>query len=228
MKEFLKKISANTWKIILFSALATLLLVFDFVTKQVVLHNMDVGDVIKIIPGFFYFQYVINDGMAFGLNFNTAGWEVANRIIFISVSVIGTGVITFIFTRIFKKTNKYVIAALALMLAGCVGNLIDRIFYSKAYLSSFASNVETYGVVDFIAFDFGSYSFPRFNIADSCLVIGVIMLLIYFIIEEIKDAKKRRALLEKEMPEGKVASKDELMMNEDKVEAKPEEEKNDL
>ena len=82
--------------------------------------------------------------------------------------------------------------------------------------------------MDFIAFDFGSYSFPRFNIADSCLVIGVIMLLIYFIIEEIKDAKKRRALLEKEMPEGKVASKDELMMNEDKVEAKPEEEKNDL
>ena len=216
MKNFLKKISENTWKIILFAGIALLFLVLDFISKQIVLNNMDVGQVINIIPNFFYFQYVINDGMAFGLNFNMKGWEVANKIIFITVSVIGTGIITWIFVKTHKKLKNLVVASLGLMLAGCVGNLIDRIFYTQSYLASHAAGVETYGVVDFIAFDFGSYSFPRFNIADSCLVIGVIILVIYLIIEEVKDAKKRKALEEKEMPEGKVMSKDEAILNQEK------------
>ena len=216
MKNFFNKISENVWKIILFAGMAVFFLAADFISKQIVLSHMDVGQVINIIPHFFYFQYVINDGMAFGLNFNMAGWEVANKIIFITVSVIGTGLISWIFFRTRKKLNFLVTACLGLMLAGCVGNLIDRIFYTESYLASHAAGVDTYGVVDFIAFDFGSYSFPRFNIADSCLVIGVILLVIYLIIQEVKDAKKRKALEEKEMPEGKVMSKDEAILNQEK------------
>ena len=217
MKEFFKKISQNTWKIILFAGLAIFFLVFDFVSKQVVLHNMRLGQSIDIIPNFFHFCYSVNDGMAFSMNFNAAG-EVVNQIIFIAVSVIGTGLITFLFVKNYKKSNKYVTSALALMLAGCAGNLIDRIFYSKAYLQSFDPNVSTRGVVDFIDFQFGSWHFATFNVADSCLVIGVFMLIVYFIIEEIKDAKARRLKEESEMPEGKVLSKDEAILNgEEKV-----------
>ena len=191
MKEFFKKISQNTWKIILFAGLAIFFLVFDFVSKQIVLHNMRLGQSIDIIPNFFHFCYSVNDGMAFSMNFNAAG-EVVNQIIFITVSVIGTALITYLFIRSYKKSNKLVVAALGLMLAGCVGNLIDRIFYSKAYLQSFDPNVTTRGVIDFIDFQFGSWHFATFNVADSCLVIGVLILIVFFIIEEIKDAKARR------------------------------------
>ena len=217
MKEFFKKISQNTWKIILFAGLAIFFLVFDFVSKQIVLHNMRLGQSIDIIPNFFHFCYSVNDGMAFSMNFNAAG-EVVNQIIFITVSVIGTALITYLFIRSYKKSNKLVVAALGLMLAGCVGNLIDRIFYSKAYLQSFDPNVTTRGVIDFIDFQFGSWHFATFNVADSCLVIGVLILIVFFIIEEIKDAKARRLKEESEMPEGKVLSKDEAILNgEEKV-----------
>ena len=217
MKEFFKKISQNTWKIILFAGLAIFFLVFDFVSKQVVLHNMRLGQSIDIIPNFFHFCYSVNDGMAFSMNFNVAG-EVVNQIIFITVSVIGTALITFLFLRSYKKSNKLVVAALGLMLAGCVGNLIDRIFYSKAYLQSFDPNVTTRGVIDFIDFQFGSWHFATFNVADSCLVIGVLILIVFFIVEEIKEAKARRLKEESEMPEGKVLSKDEAILNgEEKV-----------
>lgn len=211
MKEFFKKISQNAWKIILFASLATFFLVFDLVSKQIVIHNMKLGDSIDIIPNFFHFTYSVNDGMAFSMNFNAAG-EVANQIIFISISVIGTALISFLFFKTFKKSTKLVSASLGLMLAGCVGNLIDRIFYSKAYLQSFDPNVTNRGVVDFIDFQFGSWHFATFNVADSCLVIGVLILIVYFIIEEVRDAKKRKKKEEEAMPEGKVLSKDEKIM----------------
>lgn len=235
MKEFLKKIPSHIWTLILFIFISVFFFAFDIISKQIVLHNMNVGETINIIPNFFYFQYVINDGMAFGLNFNITSvnsdaWKIANKIIFISVSVIGTAIISFIFFRKYKTHKKLVTAALALMLAGCVGNLIDRIFYTQEYLSKYATGVETYGVVDFIAFDFGSYSFPRFNIADSCLVIGVIILIAYLIVEEIKEAKERRLREESELPEGKILSKDEaeMMKEEPKKEVENKEENNEL
>ena len=222
MKEFFKKITENTWKIILFASFAVFFLIFDFVSKQIVLHNMKLGQSIDIIPNFFHFCYSVNDGMAFSMNFNAAG-EVVNQIIFITISIIGTALITFLFIRGYKKSNKLVSSALGLMLAGCVGNLIDRIFYSKAYLQSFDPNVTTRGVVDFIDFQFGSWHFATFNIADSCLVIGVFIMIVFFILEEIKEAKARRLKEESEMPEGKVLSKDEEIMN-GKIEEKSEEE----
>ena len=212
MKEFFKKISQNTWKIILFATFATFFLVFDLVSKQIVIHNMKLGDSLHIIPNFFHFTYSVNDGMAFSMNFNTLG-EVANQIIFISISVIGTALISFLFFKTYKKSTKLVSASLGLMLAGCIGNLIDRIFYSKAYLQSFDPNVSNRGVVDFIDFQFGSWHFATFNVADSCLVIGVLILIVYFIIEEVKDTKARRLREEQGMPEGKIISKDEHIMN---------------
>ncbi len=197
--------------------LGILLLIADFVTKQVVLHNMDVGQVINIIPGFCYIQYVINDGMAFGLNFNitdanTSGAELTNRILYIAISVIGAVIISVVYFKNYKKLNKLYRASLSMMLAGCLGNLIDRAFYSESYLASHASGVTSYGVVDWIAFDFGSYSFPRFNIADASLVIGTIMLIVILIVDEVKESRAAKAKEPK--VEGKVLSKDEILMQE--------------
>ena len=212
--------------------IGVLVFIADIVTKQVVLHNMNVGDVVNVIPHFFYFQYVINDGMAFGINFNinggnTDGAAIANKIIFISVSVIGAALISFFYFRYYRKSRKLTKAGLALMLAGCLGNLVDRIFYTQNYLARYASGVETYGVVDFLAFDFGSYSFPRFNIADASLVIGTLMLIVLFIYEEIIDAKARRKKEEATMPAGKIASKDEQIINDTSSKEDKETENND-
>lgn len=181
--------------------LAVLLFVMDIVSKTIVMNNMTVGQRIDIIPKFFAFEFVYNKGMAFGINF---GNDVANRVIFIVISVIGSIALITFFVLKYKTLNKYMKASLALMISGCVGNLIDRSFYE-------------HGVVDFIAFDFGSYAFPRFNIADSCLVIGTIMLIVYLFVLEARDTlKKKKELAEKTQANSdKVLSKDEILMNGD-------------
>ena len=66
-----------------------------------------------------------------------------------------------------------------MVFTGAFGNLIDRAFYVN-------ETTGTHFVVDFIGF-FGTNGFPRFNVADSCLVVGVFMLMIYFLIDEIKN-----------------------------------------
>ena len=91
------------------------------------------------------------------------------------------------------------------ILVGAIGNLIDRIFYGK--------------VVDFIDF-FGIWH-AIFNVADSFVVVGTIMLIIYLIVEEVKDYKARKALEPK--VEGKVLSKTE----QEKIERDEESEKVD-
>ncbi len=205
--------------------ISVLVFALDVVTKQIVLRNMNVGQTIPENTGFIYLQYVINDGMAFGLNFNAGDkTALANRIIFISISVIGAIILFFIFFKFYKKLTAMPKVTLALMIAGCLGNLVDRAFYDQNYLAKYASGVDTYGVVDFIAVDFGKYQFPRFNIADSALVIGALLLIVYLILEEVKDAKAKRALDNKAYEEqGKIQSLDEKIM-EAKVEEKPQDE----
>ena len=174
-----KIIRALKWFFYSFIWLGVLLFVLDIVSKQIVKNNMNPGDNIWIIENFFEIQYVQNNGMAFGLD---TGDKTANAIIFISVSVIGAAVLAFFLVKLWKKSGLLVRAALMLMLSGCIGNLVDRAFYVDA-----AGN---HYVVDFIGF-FGHPGFPRFNIADSCLVIGTFMLIIYLVIAEIKDYKNK-------------------------------------
>lgn len=170
--------------------LAILLFVIDIVSKQIVKNNMTVGQEIWLIPSFLEIHYVQNVGMAFGVNFND---HLTNSIVFILVSVIGFILLTFVYIKYFKKFGLVAKAALMLMISGCFGNLIDRAFYTTSTGEHF--------VVDFIGF-FGTNGFPRFNVADSCLVIGCFMLAIYFIIDEIKnDARLKKVQVEEKKEE---------------------------
>ena len=165
-----------------FTWLAVLLFVIDIVSKQIVKNNMYVGQEIWLIPSFLEIHYVQNNGMAFGINFNDVS---TNTIVFILISVIGLIALTFIYIKNYKKFSSVAKAALMLMISGTFGNLIDRAFYVEPTTGE-------HFVVDFIGF-FGTNGFPRFNIADSCLVIGVFMLMIYFIVDEIKnDARLKK------------------------------------
>ncbi|MDP4182123.1 MAG: signal peptidase II, partial [Bacillota bacterium] len=88
-------------------------------------------------------------------------------------------VLAAVLIRIHMKTdNKFLKTALTIILGGAFGNFIDRLFRGS--------------VVDFLQFYFGSYQFPIFNLADSFIVIGTILLMFYmlFIQKENENRKK--------------------------------------
>jgi signal peptidase II len=140
--------------------------------------GMHYGESISIIDPYFKFTYVENPGMAFGIHVD--GYFK----LFLSLFSLVASVALVLY--IYKHRNKKFLfrAAFALILGGAIGNLIDRFFYGIAY----GYGPFLYGkVVDFLhvdAFGFTVFgrtydSFPIFNIADSAVTIGVIILLIF-------------------------------------------------
>ena len=111
---------------------------------------------IVIIKNFFNLTYVENTGAAWGILDN-------NRIILIGVSIIA---VLFINKYINSETevNKLTIVSYGMVLGGIIGNLLDRIF--RGY------------VIDFLNFNIIGYDFPVFNIADTLIVIGIILMFI--------------------------------------------------
>ena len=113
---------------------------------------------------------------------------------YIIVYLIGLAILTGIYIIKYRKLSKLLRACLIMMAAGALGNLIDRLFYSFS----------GYQVIDWIDF-YGIWKFV-FNVADSSVVVGTIMLIIWLIVTEVKDYKAKKALV---ADEGKVLSADE-------------------
>ena len=114
-----------------------------------------------IIEGFFYFTYVTNDGMAFGLSFP------GGKTILLIVTLILTGVIVWMLWKE-KNSHNLIRYGLTLILAGAIGNMIDRILYGK--------------VVDFLDIMIGSFNWYIFNVADSAVTSGMILFILHTII----------------------------------------------
>ncbi|NLI94929.1 MAG: signal peptidase II [Erysipelotrichaceae bacterium] len=137
-----------------------LVLILDIISKALA-HTLLTEQVV-IIPNFFSFNLYYNTG---------AAWSFMSdqTVILMLISLVATG--AFLFARIYYRNKidiHYKIIA-ALVIAGTAGNLIDRTLTVAGVLD---------GVIDFIRFDFGNYTFPIFNIADASLVIGAIYLFI--------------------------------------------------
>ena len=129
------------------------ILVFaDQITKGMVRSTMSLYESIPVITDFFHITYVTNDGMAFGLNFPFGIY------VFSGVSILFTG---FLFWYLWTIQDHGLIirTGIALILAGAIGNLIDRVFLGA--------------VVDFLDFMVGDYHWYVFNIADSCVSVGM-------------------------------------------------------
>ena len=154
------------------------MLAIDLITKLVIMNNMVVGDSIPLIKGFLHITYSQNPNAAFGMGFSDPQ---LNRWLYIAIALIATGVILFFYIKKFNKYGLYIKACLMLILTGALGNVIDRLFYAKS----------NYCVVDWI--DFCGIWGAIFNIADSCIVVGSIMLIVYLIVEEVKDYKIKKA-----------------------------------
>ncbi|MBU36381.1 MAG: signal peptidase II [Candidatus Marinimicrobia bacterium] len=142
-------------KILLVSAVVV---VVDQITKVLTRSYLDLYDSVPVIKNFFHLTYITNDGMAFGLNFPGGVY------VFSVISIILTVII---FTYLWKEQNNHILMrlSLALILAGAIGNLIDRLLFGE--------------VVDFFDFMIGDFHWYIFNVADSAVTIGMFMYL-YF------------------------------------------------
>jgi signal peptidase II len=171
---------------IIYYAIATLLIVADQVTKFLVkgfpffglnYKGMQLGESFEVIGDFVKFTFVENPGMAFGISF---GW---GKIFLSLFSVLASIVLAIIIKKI-SFAHTIIRIGSMLIFAGATGNLIDRCFYGVI----FGENPLFYGyVVDFIevnipdvnVFGYHYTSWPVFNIADSCVFIGVILMMIF-------------------------------------------------
>ena len=140
-------------------AISGSIIALDQLTKWIVVRKIPLYSEIIVIPKFFAISHVTNKGAAFSLFANgdpRATWLLA------VFSVLVMGVIIFLLAR--ARAWSTGALALALILGGAAGNMIDRVSLNA--------------VVDFLAFDFGSHHWPDFNVADSTIVIGAILLAI--------------------------------------------------
>ena len=141
-------------------ALALIFFALDWVTKQAIESNLFYGQEIAIFP-FFDLTLRYNTGAAFSFLAQAGGWQ---RWFF---SLIALAVVVGISWRLVKiaETNRLESLALTFVLGGAIGNLYDRLVYGH--------------VVDFLQFHWQqSWYFPAFNIADSAITIGVILMLL--------------------------------------------------
>ena len=143
--------------------LSIIFLLIDIFTKQLVKNILNLYDSIPIIPNFFSITYVINDGAAFSI-LKGELW------LFI---ILGFVLLFFIFYYLQKeKLNIYKTIYYSLLIAGVLGNLLDRMLYK--------------GVIDFLDFTIFSYNAPIFNLADTFIVISVILI----VFESLKEVLK--------------------------------------
>ena len=150
------------------------ILVLDQVTKAIVRANIPFGGQwmpVEWLAPYFRFVYWHNTGAAFGL-FQNGG------LIFGIMAVIVSGFIIYYFPQI-PREHKWMRVALAMQMAGALGNLIDRIRFGT--------------VTDFISVG----NFPVFNVADSSITVGVGILILAMWIDE---RKERRQTLEESQP----------------------------
>lgn len=153
-------------KIIIYSIIFFIL---DLISKVIVNDFLGLAESITVINNFFYLTNVHNLGAAWSL-FS------GQRILLI---VIGMAALFFIFRWIndFKNNNKN-IWAFSLLISGLLGNLFDRIIYGY--------------VRDFLDFRFGSYNYPVFNLADTFIFCGVVLLILAIIKGEENGSKSNR------------------------------------
>lgn len=116
-----------------------------------------------IIDGFFYFSFLENTGAMWGF-LSDKSWAQLFFKIFTGIALI---VFAFFFYYSYKKKYKWLKYAIVLIIAGTIGNYIDRLFFNA--------------VRDFIGFTFGTYNYPLFNLADCFLVVGVIMVVAHYL-----------------------------------------------
>ena len=138
-----------------------LCILLDQLTKNYFKTNFERGEESFIIPNFFYFTYTVNTGAAWSFLADKSWSQLFFKILTAITLVLFIAMLVYSIV----KDNKLSFVSLSLIIGGTLGNYIDRLKFN--------------GVTDFIGLLFGNYRFPIFNLADSFLVIGIILFIIY-------------------------------------------------
>lgn len=133
-------------------ALALVIVVADQITKYLIVQKFALHETLQI-TSFFNLFYVRNTGAAFSMLANAGGWQ---RVFFVAVAVVASAWIIWLLRR--HPGQKLFCLALAMILGGAVGNLIDRALFGS--------------VVDFVQVHYAGWYFPAFNVADSVITVG--------------------------------------------------------
>ena len=149
---------------------AFLLLGADQLTKYLISSNMTLGEGKEFINGIIDIVYIHNTGGAWGM-LSGYTW------VLLSLTVIAMLVCITLLLKSGMK-SKLLFWSICLIISGGIGNFIDRIFRGG-------------NVVDFLHFEFWP-TFPIFNVADICVVVGAGLLVLYFIIDTVKESKKAK------------------------------------
>ena len=132
----------------------------DQATKLYIDSNMELHQSIQVIKNFFQITYIRNSGAAFGiLSGFKSPWL---TLFFVLISVVAIGIIMFYYYKT-PENQRLTLVSFALIMSGAIGNFIDRAFYGE--------------VIDFLYFHWYQHYWPAFNVADSCITIGVSLLL---------------------------------------------------
>jgi signal peptidase II len=142
---------------------ALLVVIADRITKVLIRHTMYSFDSISVLPGWVRIVHAENPGAAFGVL--AEGNPILRNIVLIGIS---GAVLLFVFSALWSRNRAFRSSVtrfgLALILGGALGNLSDRIFRGT--------------VTDFIEVYHGAWTFPAFNVADSAITVGALLLLL--------------------------------------------------
>lgn len=153
---------------LLYYMTALIVIVLDQLTKYMTVQSIPYRETVEWIPGFISITHHRNTG---------AAWSIleGQMLFFYIITVIIVGVIIY-YLHLYGRKDTLFGLALSLILGGAIGNFIDRLLFQY--------------VVDMVRLDF--INFPIFNVADMALTVGVGLMIIYLILDEIKNYKQKK------------------------------------
>ncbi|ATF08950.1 signal peptidase II [Candidatus Enterovibrio altilux] len=170
MKNFTAKQSGLRWL-----WLALLVFVLDISSKLLIMNIVEYGWENRIeVLAFFNLLYVHNYGAAFSFLSDAGGWQ---RWFFIAIALSISGVLVY-WMRQIPASNKLLNIAYALVLGGAIGNLFNRLIHGY--------------IVDFFDLFIGTSHWPAFNLADSAICVGVVLI----VVESVFPSKKKASTTE--------------------------------
>ena len=161
-------------KLGMFVGTAGTILVLDLITKLVIQQTMHLYDSIPVLGDFFRLTYIYNPGAAFGLHLGPY-----SRFIFLGLAFIALVVLVVMY-RHAPSQDRLRLFAIGAIAGGALGNVIDRIRSAE-------------GVVDFLDFGIGNMRWPVFNVADTAVTIGAILLLASLWAEDQRREQEQRS-----------------------------------
>jgi signal peptidase II len=161
------------WKLA-YLAIAGGVFLIDQTTKAWAVRRLRLGDDISVIPGLLNFAYAHNTGVAFSMlddHGSTGRWGLS------IVALVAAALVVYFFWRT-PRSDDRILGALALLLAGIAGNVVDRLRLGF--------------VVDFVDVQFGSWHYPTFNVADMAICIGAGLLILDMFLSKRKQQAETR------------------------------------